>query len=86
MATPIREELASSTPKVTALVGLNAQGVAVLAATTAVGAGIGLAVAQRKLLGAFIGGGLGFGLPIAATLLIVLPLKQLTLADKETSI
>jgi hypothetical protein len=68
---------------VTALVGLNRQGIVTLAVTTALGAGIGACLAERKTLGAFIGGGLGFALPVTATLLILLPLKKLTLEEQK---
>lgn len=82
--TVTREAIA---PKnITALVGLNRQGVVTLAITTAIGAGIGACLAQQhKTLGAVIGGGLGFALPVTATLLILLPLKRLTLAEQQAA-
>lgn len=83
MTSTLRESLAEKQPPIRALVGLNTQGVMVLATTTAIGAGLGAVLAQRRILGAFVGGGLGFALPVVSTLLILLPLKRLTLADQE---
>jgi hypothetical protein len=70
-------------PRIMALVGLNRQGIATLALSGAVGAGIGALVASRKGAGMLVGGALGIGLPIVSTLLILLPLRRLTLAEKE---
>jgi len=68
-----------------ALVRLNTEGVVTLAITTAVGAGLGaLASSKSRVVGAIIGGAAGFGLPVVATLLILLPLRRLTVgAPKE---
>jgi hypothetical protein len=70
-------------PRVTALVGLNRQGIVTLVVTGAIGAGLGALVAQRKGLGLLVGGAAGIGLPIVSTLLILLPLRRMTLAQKE---
>jgi hypothetical protein len=79
-----RDELEQKgAPRVVALVGLNRQGLLTLGVSGLVGAGIGALVAQRKGAGLLVGGALGIGLPIVSTLLILLPLRRLTLADKK---
>jgi hypothetical protein len=79
----LRDDIES--PRVAALVGLNRQGIATLAITGAIGAGLGAALATRKGLGVLVGGVLGVGLPVVSTLLILLPLRRLTLAEKEST-
>ena len=61
------------------LVRLNREGLFTLALTGGMGAGIGAFVAQRKILGAVVGASLGIGLPVVASLLILLPLRKLTI-------
>jgi hypothetical protein len=61
-----------------ALVRLNAEGIAMLAITTGIGAGLGALSSKSRLVGAVVGGAAGFGLPVVATLLILLPLRRLT--------
>jgi len=73
------EPQVSATQAASVLVRLNREGIFTLAVTGGVGAGIGAFVAQRKLLGAAVGASLGVGLPIVATLLILLPLRKLTI-------
>lgn len=72
----------SATQAASVLVRLNHEGIVTLAVTGGVGAGIGALIAHRKLVGAIVGGALGIGLPIAASLLILLPLRKLTIGKK----
>lgn len=71
MATPTPTQAAS------VLVRMNREGLVMLGITGGLGAGIGALVSHRKLMGAAIGATLGLGLPIVASLLILLPLRNI---------